>query len=398
MAASVKLPNVMLRAGEDRRLRQGHPWAFSNEVQMNADSRAIEPGSLVYLRAAGGEVLGIATFNPHSLIAARLISRSAAAQIDADFIAARLAHAAALRDRLIGVPYYRMIHAEADELPGLIVDRFADVFVVQANTAGMERLLPAVLAALKRGFNARAVLLKNDSQVRQLEGLAREVRLAEGTLEGPIELGENGARFLCDPGGGQKTGWFYDQRDNRAYVAGLAAGASVLDLYSYSGGFAVLAAVKGASRVTAVDRSKPALDLARAAAQLNGVADRIELRRAEVFDLQAELAEAGTVFDIVIADPPAFVKSRKDLKAGAQGYRKMVRLSAPLVAPGGLLFAASCSHHVDVPLFTAQVQRGLEDAGRTGRILRSGGAAPDHPVHPALPESAYLKSLLLQLD
>ena len=393
-----KLPSVFLRAGEDRRVRYGHPWAYSNEILMNPETRAIAAGSLVILRAPGGEPLGIATFNAHSLIAARLLTGDAEATIDVDFLAARLAAAVALRDRLVGTPHYRLVHAEADHLPGLIVDRFGPVLVVQANSAGMDRLLPQILEALQRVLAPDAIVLKNDSPVRQLEGLSSETRVAHGTVEGSIELIENDARFVCDPAGGQKTGWFYDQRDNRALVAGLASGARVLDLYSYTGGFAVLAARRGARSVRAVDRSQPALDFARRAAELNGVADRLTLQRGDVFGEAETLAQRGERFDIVVADPPAFVKSRKDLKAGAQGYRKLVRLAAPLVAPGGMLFAASCSHHVDAILFAEQVRRGLHDAGREARILKTTGAATDHPVHPSLPESAYLKALLLQLD
>jgi 23S rRNA (cytosine1962-C5)-methyltransferase len=224
------------------------------------------------------------------------------------------------------------------------------------------------------------------------------VKLAKGSLDGPVELKENGLRFLADPREGQKTGWFYDQRDNRAAVARLAAGARLLDVYSYAGGFALAGAAAGAREVVAVDRSQAALDLAQGAAGLNGLAERCRFRRAEAFEELERLAEAGERFDIVVADPPAFVKSKKELNQGARGYRKLARLSAALVAPEGFLFIASCSHNMPVDEFERQVARGLGDAGREGRILRAAGAAADHPLHPALPESAYLKSLLLQLD
>jgi 23S rRNA (cytosine1962-C5)-methyltransferase len=209
---------------------------------------------------------------------------------------------------------------------------------------------------------------------------------------------ENGARFPIELGHGQKTGWFFDQRENRAMVASLAAGARMLDLYCYGGGFAVQAALAGAREVLAVDRSEAALAAAAAAAELNGVAGRCRFERGEAFDRMQRLREAGERFDIVVADPPAFVKSKKELAQGAKGYRKLMRLAAPLVNPGGFLFAASCSHHVDPALFADQLRRGLIDANRSGRILASTGAAKDHPVHPALPESAYLKAQFLQLD
>jgi 23S rRNA (cytosine1962-C5)-methyltransferase len=270
--------------------------------------------------------------------------------------------------------------------------------VVQINTAGMERLLPEIQAALDKVVAPRQVLLRCDSSAREFEGLAAYVKMAKGELEGPIEVKENGLRFLADPREGQKTGWFYDQRDNRAAVAKLAAGARVLDLYCYGGGFTLAAAAAGARDVVAIDRSEAALRLAEQSAALNGLAERCKFRRAEVFEELERLAKAGERFDIVIADPPAFVKSKKDLNQGARAYRKLARLSGALVRPGGFLFIASCSHNMPVEEFDRQVNRGLVDLSREGRILRAAGAAGDHPLHPALPESTYLKSLLLQID
>ena len=391
-----KRPSVLLRAGEDRRVRGGHPWVFSNEILMDAETRAVPSGSLAVLRAPGGEALGLVTFNPHSLIAGRVLTTNPEAEVDALFLGRRLARAVALRDRLIGVPYYRLIHAEADGMPGVIVDRFGDALVVQVNTAGMEALTPVLLEALDAELAPRTIVLKNDSPVRELEGLKREVSVAKGDASGTVELVENDARFVADLSAGQKTGWFYDQRDNRRFVAGLSSGGRVLDVYSYSGGFGVLAAKRGARSVVCVDRSQPALEAAKAAAGLNAVAETVSFQKGDAFDaLEAQQARS---FEVVICDPPAFVKSRKDLKSGAQGYRKLVRLAAPAVARGGFLFVASCSHLVDPPLFAEQVRRGLRDAERSGRILLSSGAALDHPIHPALPESAYLKALTLQLD
>jgi 23S rRNA (cytosine1962-C5)-methyltransferase len=394
-----KLPSVLLRAGEDRRVRAGHPWAFSNEILMDAETKALPAGSLAILRAPGGEALGLATFNPHSLIAARLLTSNPEATVDAHFFGRRLAQAAALRDRLIGVPYYRLIHAEADGLPGVIVDRFGDALVVQVNSAGMDVLAPVLLEALDAELSPKTIVLKNDSPVRELEGLKREVVVAKGEAAGAIELIENRAKFVADLSGGQKTGWFYDQRDNRRFMAGLAKDASVLDVYSYSGGFGVLAAKEGAKSVICIDRSQAALDAAQQAARLNGVDKVMSFQKGETFEALEKLnGTSARKFDVVICDPPAFVKSRKDLKTGAQGYRKLVRLAAPLVARGGFFFVASCSHLVDPANFADQVRRGLRDAERTGRILRSSGAALDHPVHPSLPETAYLKALTLQLD
>jgi 23S rRNA (cytosine1962-C5)-methyltransferase len=393
-----KLPSIILRSGEDRRVRDGHPWVFSNEILMDVDSKAIPPGSVAILRAPGGQALGLATFNPHSLIAARLLTTNPEATIDALFFGRRIANAVALRDRLVGVPYYRLIHAEADGLPGVIIDRFGDALVVQLNSAGMDALTPVLLEALEAELSPKTIVLKNDSPVRELEGLTREVVVAKGD-GGSIELEENGARFIADLAEGQKTGWFYDQRDNRRFMAGLAKDANLLDVYSYSGGFGVLAAKQGAKQVTCIDRSAAALDAARQAAKLNSVDKVVSFEKSEAFDALEKLG--GTMarkYDVVICDPPAFVKSRKDLKTGAQGYRKLVRLAAPLVSRGGFLFVASCSHLMEPANFADQVRRGLRDAERNGRILLSSGAALDHPVHPSLPETAYLKALTLQLD
>ncbi len=391
-------PTVRLMPGGHRRAVMGHPWVFSNEIRMDAAAKALEPGTLVRLVAEHGEAIGVATFNPHTLIAARLLTRMPEAQIDADFLAERLRRALALRARIVPVPFYRLVHAEADGLPGLIVDRYGDAVVVQANTAGMERLTPRLLEALDSVLAPAAVLLCNDSPVRGLEGLQPSVTWAKGAPSGPVDLIENGARFPVELGQGQKTGWFFDQRENRAMVASLAAGARLIDLYCYGGGFAVQAALAGASEVLAIDRSETALAAAARGAEANGVAGRCRFERGEVFAELQRLRDVGERFDIVVADPPAFVKSKKELAQGAKGYRKLVRRAAPLVNAGGFLFIASCSHHVDPALFAEQVRRGLIDANRTGRILASTGAAKDHPVHPALPESAYLKAQLLELD
>ncbi|HZB94213.1 MAG TPA: class I SAM-dependent rRNA methyltransferase [Stellaceae bacterium] len=391
-------PSVLLQPGRHRRAEAGHPWVYSNEVAMDAAAKALAPGTLVTLRSAGGDPLGVASFNPHTLVSARLIDRDVKRRIDASFFAERLERALLLRRRLFAEPYYRLVHAEADGLPGLVADRFDAVLVLQLNTAAMALLEGEVLAAVDAVLAPETVVLRNDSPARAQEGLESEVRVAKGALSAPVELVENGVRFLADPGEGQKTGWFFDQRDNRRFVASLAAGGRVLDLYCYTGGFAVAAAMAGAESVLGLDRSEPALALAALAAERNGIAARCRFQRADIFGEAARLAASGERFDMVIADPPAFVKSKKDLGPGLRGYRKLARLAASLVAPGGVLFLASCSHNVEPPDFAEAVRRGLEDAGRSGRILRSAGAAPDHPVHPWLPESAYLKAEVLALD
>jgi 23S rRNA (cytosine1962-C5)-methyltransferase len=391
-------PVVTLLPGGHRRAESGHPWIYSNEVQMDAAAKALPAGRLVTVKRADGRALGVAMFNPHTLLAARLLDRDTARPIGRRFLLRRLERALKLREQLYGAPYYRLVHAEADGLPGLVVDRCGPVLIVQSNAAGMEALQPLVVEALTTLFEPDAIVLRNDSPARTLEGLAQEVRVALGNIDAPVTVEENGALFGADVLAGQKTGWFFDQRDNRAFVGGLARGARVADLYCYSGGFAVQAARGGAVSVLGIDRSEGALALAAAAAARNGVAARCEFRRAEVFAEAASLASAGERFDVVIADPPAFARSRRDVPAALRGYRKLARLAASIATPGGTVFLASCSHNVAPADFAEAARRGLADAGRTGRVLREAGAGPDHPVHMALPESAYLKSLTLALD
>jgi 23S rRNA (cytosine1962-C5)-methyltransferase len=391
-------PTITMQPGRQKRAEGGHPWIYSNELVMDEAAKALPQGGLVTVRKADGKGLGVATFNAHPLVSARLLSRDATQRIDRLFFVRVLRRALALREKLFAAPYYRLIHAEADGIPGLIVDRFGPALVCQFNTSGMALLEAEVLAALDQVLAPEIVVLRNDSPARLAEGLATEVRVAKGELAGPIELVENGSRFQADLLGGQKTGWFYDQRDNRRVMAGLARGGRVLDLYTYAGGFAVQAAIAGAREVVAIDRSEPALALAKAAASLNGVAERCSFQRGEAYAELERLAQAEERFDTVIADPPAFVKSKKDLLSGLRGYRKLARLAATVTAKGGILFIASCSHNADLPSFAEAVRRGVAETGRNSRILRTSGADADHPVHPALPESAYLKAQVYMID
>jgi len=390
--------SVMLLPGRHRRAEGGHPWIYSNEVRMDDGAKALSLGALVNLRRADGSALGVGMFNPHSLLAARLLDRDCGRAIDRRFLARRIERALRLRERLFETPYYRLVHAEADGLPGLVVDRFDGVLAVQANAAGMARLEPLILDALDSLLTPAAIVLRNDSPARTLEGLPREARVAKGTLTGPALVYENDAVFGADLLDGQKTGWFFDQRDNRRFVAGLARDARVLDLYCFTGGFAVQAARAGAAAVLGIDSSEPALGLAADAAARNGFGEICRFRRGDAFAETGRLAAAGERFDIVIADPPAFAKSRKEVPAALRGYRKLARRAAAVTANRGLVFLACCSHNVCEAEFAEAVRRGLGDAGRAGRILRIAGADADHPIHPALPETAYLKAMTLALD
>lgn len=393
------MPHPLLRLlpRQDRRLRSGHPWAFSNEIAMTPDHRAWPTGAPVCIEGDDGWRYGTYMFNPHSLISARLLDRAPDAAINGAWVRARVADAMALRSRVTPGEHHRLVHAEADRLPGLIVDRFGDVAVVQANTAGMDRLLPAITEALLDLLPLRAVVARNDSAARVHEGLPQTVSLLHGSAAATVAE-EGGVRFPVDPMAGQKTGFFFDQRPNRDEVARLAAGARVLDVFCHTGAFGLRAAAGGAESVTFVDSSQAALDGALLAADLNGLRDRMSVQRGDAFDTMGALAAAGERFDIVVCDPPAFAKSRRDQEAGLRAYHRMARLAAPLVRPGGFLFVASCSHHAPLDQFTAQVTSAMLRAKRDIRIVRTGGAGPDHPVHPHLPESAYLKSLLLHLS
>jgi 23S rRNA (cytosine1962-C5)-methyltransferase len=390
-------PQVHLLPGQDRRLRAGHPWAYSNELRMDAAAKALPPGEPVCLITAEGQRLALAQFNPHSLIAARVWTRNTAATVDETFLERRLGRALRLRERLFERPWYRLVHAEADGLPGLVVDRFGDVLVCQLNSAGIAALEGPLLSALDRLLAPAAVILRNDSPVRELEGLASEVRTVKGDITQPVEVVENGLTYLADLREGQKTGWYYDQRANRAFMAPLCRGQRVLDLYSYSASFGLLGAAAGASAVRAVDRSQQGLDLALASAERNDLAAAFETVRQDAFAALDELAAAKQRFGVVIADPPAFVRSKKDLKPGLRGYRKLARAAATLVTEEGVLAIACCSHNVAADAFADEVRRGLRDAGRAGRLIHQAGAAPDHPTHPSLPESAYLKFLVYSL-
>ncbi|MEI8296030.1 MAG: class I SAM-dependent rRNA methyltransferase [Alphaproteobacteria bacterium] len=387
------LPSITVT--RPQRLLHGYPWVFSNEITMDMAAKSLPPGSMVKLiDSKRQQILGIGTFNPHSLIAIRILTR--APELPEDWLLTRLARALALRERFLKEPYYRLVYAEADQLPGLIIDRFGDVLVCQLNTAGMDVLQQPLLTALEKLLQPRVVVFRNDSPVRQLEHLESATFVAKGELDGPIQGIENGVPFLADVREGQKTGWFYDQRDNRALISSLCSGKSVLDCYAYTGGFALQAAAAGARHVTVLDRSASAIALAQAAAQKSGLADRCTFIEEEAFKSLGSLPSHS--FDIVILDPPAFVKSKKDLQSGLKGYAKLIRLAAPLVEKEGLLMITSCSHHVEAELLQEAVAQGLMLAGRVGRILKSLSAGIDHPLHPFLPESAYLKGFLVGLD
>jgi 23S rRNA (cytosine1962-C5)-methyltransferase len=381
-----------IRVKQGRRARAGAPWLFSNEVEID---KTLAPGTVVNVAGADGRVFGTGTFNPKSLIAVRLYAGAADAALDAVFFASKLKRALALRQALYDAPYYRLVHAEGDGLPGLVIDRFGETLSLQITTAGMEGLQAPLLEALDAVLAPKTVVLRADAPARALEGLPSYVRAAKGEA-GRVSVHENAVAYLADLCAGQKTGWYYDQRDNRAFIASLARGKTLLDAYCYTGGFALAAAKAGAKRVSGFDSSAPALALAEAAAAANRL--DAAFAKTDVFAELERLAGARETFEIVVADPPPFVKAKKDLETGAKAYRKLARLAASVTAKEGFLLLASCSHNISLERFAAECAAGIARASRFAKLIRAAGAPPDHPVHPALPESAYLKALVYALD
>jgi len=390
-------PTVKLRPGKGRRLAEGAPWAFADEIAMDRRTRNLSPGTLVRL-VEGDRLLGVAAFNPASTIAARMIDPDPEAEIGTEWFMARIRQAQALRETLFEAPFYRLIHAEGDGLPGIIVDRFGETLVMQPNAAWAERNREPLASALLEVTGARNLVVNATSRVRRLEGLEDYLEVTHGAVEAPIPVPMNGATYLADVTAGQKTGLYFDQRPNHAFAARLAKGKRVLDVFTHVGGFALSALAAGAESALGIDSSAPALALAEQGAALTGVADRFETRRADAFEGLKALAEEGARFDVVICDPPSFAPNKGALSNGLRAYQRLARLAAALVAPGGWLVLCSCSHAADPESFHRANSRGLAATGRCAALVHSGRAGPDHPSHVALPETSYLKALFYRLD
>lgn len=393
------LPRLRLKPkAEARAIRHGFPWIYADEVVGDRRTMAISPGAFAVLEDAERRAMGLVTVNPKSKIIGRMIDRDPDAVVDEAWFAAKIGRAQALRARLYDAPYYRLIHAEADGLPGVIIDRFGDVAVIQPNAAWAEVHFDSLLAALVSVTGVKTVVKNGSGRARGLEGLAEETALVQGALNGPLLVPMNGATYMADLMGGQKTGLFFDQRPNHAFAARLSRGAKVLDVFSHVGGFALAALAAGAEQALCVDGSAAALDLATAGAKASGVADRLTTRQGDAFDVLEALGTAGETFDVVICDPPAFAPAKPALEAGLRAYERLARLAAPLVAKGGYLVLCSCSHAADVMAFRNACARGIGRGGRRGQLLHTGYAGPDHPMLPQLAESAYLKALFFRLD
>jgi 23S rRNA (cytosine1962-C5)-methyltransferase len=388
---------LRLKKDQDRRLRFGHCWIYSNEIDIRATPlKALEPGQPVDILNHQGKWLGSGYANPHSLICARLVSRDRAHPLTGSLIVHRLNIALSMRERIYPGPWYRLLFGESDGLPGLVMDRYGDAVVIQITTAGMERMRQEIVAAVDKVLKPRVIILRNDTGVRKAEGLPLTVEVVSGETPDYLELRENGAIFRVPATTGQKTGWFFDQAFNRERMRRYLPGKRVLDVCSYVAGWGVQAAVGGAEEVVCVDSSLPALESARENARLNDVASRVQTARGDAFELLRGLRNERQRFDLVILDPPAFIKRRKDIKEGGLAYRRLNELGLQLLSKDGLLITSSCSHHLSGEALLQTVQRAGRHLDRSLQLLEQGGQSADHPIHPAIPETAYLKTFYLR--
>jgi 23S rRNA (cytosine1962-C5)-methyltransferase len=384
------LPALRLKRNEDRRLNAGHLWIFSNEVDTGQTALTkFKAGELARVLSHNDRALGLAYVNPQSLIAARLLQSW---QIpDAGWLAGRIRTALALRERLYSKPYYRLVYGESDGLPGLVIDRYGSACVVQIGTAGMELLKPQIQAALIQVVGCDALLFKNDSSAREMEGLPSYIETALGSFGETAAVIEDDLKFQAPLAEGQKTGWFFDQAANRrALLKYVRKGSRVLDVFSYVGAWGVRAARGGAREVLCVDSSEPALELAAKNAELNGL--KVQTRRGDAFEVLEDLAKQGERYDVIVVDPPAFAKRKKDLPKALAAYKRLNQLAIHLLAQDGILVSCSCSFHVSGEDLQDAIGKAARGAGKHLQIVEVGGQGPDHPVHPAISETRYLKT------
>jgi len=394
----MSVPVLKLKRGEDRRLRAGHLWIFSNEVDTAATPLTqFEPGAAVQVHSDRDQFLGFAYVNPRTLIAARIVTRDEAYPLDASLLVHRLRVALALREKLYREPFYRLVFGESDGLPGLVLDRYGDVVVAQSGTAGIDRLRAPIEDAVAKVVGAKTLVWKNDSSARELEGLERDVSVAgDAQLPHEIAVREQGVDFVAPLAEGQKTGWFYDQAANRERLRRyLPAGARVLDVCSYVGAWAVTALKAGAGSATCVDSSATALAYVERNARANGVS--VDAIRDDAFDALKALQEKGARYDVVILDPPAFAKRKKYTPQAQAAYRRLNQLALPLIERDGILVSCSCSYHMPAEDLAVAIQGAARHSSRFVQLLELGGQSPDHPVHPAIPETRYLKSFFCRV-
>jgi len=389
---------LRLKKNQDRRLRFGHCWVYSNEVDTKATPlKGMEPGQAVDIVNHQGKWLGSGYVNPNSLICARVVSRDRDHPLTGSLLVHRLKIALSLRERIHAKPYYRLVFGESDGLPGLVVDRYGDLVVAQITTAGMELMKAEVVAAIEKVLKPAGILLRNDSSVRGQEGLDQYIELASGQVPELLTLEEGGLKFQVQSQEGQKTGWFFDQADNRARMARYIQGGRVLDVCSYVGAWGVQAAAMGAKEVVCVDSSAGALEMVEANAASNGQSDKLGTLRANAFDALRDLRSEREHFDVIILDPPAFIKRRKDTKEGTLAYKRLNQAAMQLLSKDGILITSSCSHHMSQESLLQMVQQAGRHNDRFVQLLEQGQQATDHPIHPAIPETAYLKTFYLRV-
>ncbi len=393
-----RYPVVRLRPNRGKAYLGGHPWVYKDELVLDRRTGNIAPGTPVLLEDAKRVPVGVVALNTASGIVARDLDRDLDAEITTDWIAGRLSRALALREQLFPRPFYRLTHGEADGLPGLVIDRADTLLVIQPNTAWAEDRLTDIVAALDAMLSPETIVINRDSRGRVQEGLEGGREVLRGSLDAPVKVETGGIPLYADIAEGQKTGVYFDQFPNHAYIADLASDKRVLDVFAHTGGFSLACLGAGAAHVTAIDSSARALDLARRSAEEAGAADRMDIRQCDAFDGMRALAGEGEPFDIVICDPPAFAPRKDALDAGLRAYERTTRLALPLVTQGGILVLCSCSHAVTPDALMGSAQRMFHKTGRIARLIHSGRAGPDHPVHPALAESGYLKVLVFALD
>jgi 23S rRNA (cytosine1962-C5)-methyltransferase len=392
----MNLSLLRLKKGEDRRIRNGHPWIFSNEIDTKVTPiKSFTPGQQVQVQAADNSLLGVAYINPHSLICARLFSTDVNTRLDAAFFEQAIHRALTARSQLFSKPFYRLIFSEADQLPGVVADRYDDIIVLQINTAGMEQQKTTLVEALRAVLpDTKAIIFRNDSAIRTQEGLETYVTTAYGTAPDTILLEENNARFHAPLLKGQKTAWFYDHRMNRLRLKDYVKNANVLDVFSYLGAFGIQAAVYGAKQVDCIEASAFACDFIKQNATENNVSSKVSIINDDAFDAMKALITAKKQYDVVILDPPAFIKRSKDKKEGLTAYLRLNELALKLLAPHGILISCSCSMHLGMDELIHTIQRAAQRTQHPVQILERGHQGPDHPLHPCIPESDYLKAVI----
>lgn len=391
-----QLPELRLKRGEDRRISAGHLWVFSNEVATERTPlQAFEPGDHVRVVSDRDKFLGYAYVNPHSLICARIMSRDAAHPPSKSLLVHRMQVAQSLRRALYDAPFYRAFYGESDGLPGLVLDRFGDIIVGQIATAGMEALRAEIEQAVRKVLNPAALVWKNDTGARDLEGLPHYTDVAFGEVPETVAIEEGGVTFQVPLNGGQKTGWFFDQAANRLALRKYVGGARVLDVFSYLGAWGLGALRAGATEVTCVDSSAAALGALEASAAANGL--KPATIRGDAFEVLESLHAERRRFDVVVIDPPAFIKRKKDVPKGEAAYKRLNQLAMQLLDRDGILVSCSCSYHLSSEALIEAVQRAARHLNRFAQIVEVGAQSPDHPIHPAIPETRYLKTVFVRV-